>query len=144
MAFEWALRYLAPPSVGIANLAAQFLRFAVAGTIGFLVNVATVYSLRAEIGLYLAGVAGFLSAASVTWALHRVWTFRGRQRVAARRQWLLYLGASLLGFALYYATYAGLVGMVPLCRQFPVLSVVAGSIVGLFANFTLSRRVVFR
>ena len=144
MAFESAFRRLVPASLGNGKLAAQFLSFATAGTIGFFVNVATVYSLRAEVGLYTAGAAGFLSAASVTWALNRYFTFRHRPHVAARRQWPLYIGVSLLGLALYYATYAGLVSMVPLCRRFPVLPVAAGSIAGLFANFALSHRIVFR
>jgi hypothetical protein len=42
------------------------------------------------------------------------------------------------------ATYAGLVALLPLCQQYPVLPVGAGSMVGLFANFALSRRLVFQ
>lgn len=127
-----------------ATLITQFFRFAAVGVLGFVVNLGSVYLLRGDLGLYLAGAAGFMTAASVTWVVNRAWTFSDRARVAAPRQWLQYLGANLFGFGLYYATYGGLIAVVPLCRIFPVLPVGAGSVVGLFANFTLSRRLVFR
>lgn len=126
------------------TLLKQFIRFATVGVLGFLVNLGSVYALRGGLGLYWAGAAAFLTAASVTWIANRAWTFRDGAHVAAPRQWALYLGANLIGFGFYYTTYGGLIALFPLCRLFPVLPVGAGSVVGLFANFTLSRRLVFR
>ncbi|MGH7029706.1 MAG: GtrA family protein [Stellaceae bacterium] len=136
---------MAALAIGVdAVLLKQLLRFAAVGVVGFLVNVASVYTLENRVGLYAAGAAAFVAAASVTWLANRSWTFRDRARVAASRQWVIYLGVSLIGFAFYYATYAALVALVPLCRLFPVLPVASGSLAGLLANFTLSRSVVFR
>lgn len=122
----------------------QFFQFAAVGVVGFLVNVSSVYALKGTVGLYAAGAAAFVAAASVTWLANRSWTFQDRVQAPASRQWVLYLGISLIGFACYYAAYGALVALVPLCRLFPVLPVAAGSVAGLFANFTLSRSVVFR
>ena len=124
--------------------AAQFLRFGVVGTIGFVIDTATVYALRGAIGLIAAGMVSYLVAGSANWALNRVWTFRGRGDGPAHRQWLLFLLANLLGLALNRGTYAALVLKVPLCAAQPVLAVAAGSLAGMFVNFILSRRVVFR
>jgi putative flippase GtrA len=126
------------------TLVAQFVKFAAVGVLGFVVNLGMVHLLMGRVGPYRAGAAAFLAAASVTWLINRAWTFRDRARSAASRQWIAYLAANLLGFALYYATYAGLVTLLPLCLRYPVLPVAAGSIVGLFANFASSRRLVFR
>lgn len=126
------------------ELTRQFVRFVIVGTIGFIINVAVVYLLRTSIGLYWAGAAAFVAAASTTWIGNRTWTFEDRSPSPAPRQWALYLGFNLLSLGLYCFVYGVLVALVPLCRVFPVLPVGAGSIVGLFANFSLSRRVVFR
>jgi putative flippase GtrA len=125
-------------------LAAQFVRFGIVGAIGFLIDTATVYGLRSSIGLYGAGAAGYVTAASSNWALNRIWTFRGRGSGPAHRQWALFMLANLGGFVLNRGTYAILVTFVPVAAEQPVIAILAGVIAGLFLNFTLSRRLVFR
>jgi len=123
---------------------AQFLRFGVVGTFGFVVDTAVVYALRHPLGLYGAGAAAYIVAASANWLLNRVWTFRGSGSDPAHRQWLRFMAANLAGFVLNRGTYAILVATVPLCARQPVFAVAAGSIAGLGLNFTLSRTMVFR
>ena len=122
----------------------QFLRFGVVGVFGFLVDTATVYATRGVLGLYGAGVLAFLVAASANWALNRAWTFRGLGGGAAHRQWAMFLAANSVGFVLNRGAYFFLVTVSVLCATNPVIAVGAGSVTGMFANFTLSRRLVFR
>ena len=122
----------------------QFLMFGTVGTVGFIVDTAIVYALRGSLGLYGAGMVSYVVAATVTWWCNRVWTFRGRRSGALHRQWALFLLTNLGGFALNRGTYAALITFVPLCAAEPVLAVAAGSLAGMFANFGLSRRIVFR
>src|SRR5215475_14452674 len=68
------------------TLLKQFTRFSFVGVLGFLVNLATVYMLRGWVGLYWAGAAAFLTAASVTWIGNRAWTFQDRGQAAAPGQ----------------------------------------------------------
>lgn len=124
--------------------AMQFVQFGLVGSIGFLFDTATVYALRYRIGLYGAGIAGYVVAASVNWLLNRTWTFRGRRRDALHRQWARFLIANLGGFVLNRGTYSALVTFFPLVAAVPVIAVAAGAIVGLGANFLSSRRFVFR
>ena len=121
----------------------EFLRFGTVGAIGFLFDTATVYATRPLAGIYGAGLVAYGVAATVTWALNRVWTFRGRGGHAAHRQWLLFLAANLVGFTLNRGTFAALVTFVPLCAAQPVLAVAAGAVAGLFVNFGLNRSIVF-
>jgi putative flippase GtrA len=125
-------------------LAAQFCRFGIVGATGFVVDTATVYGLRSALGLYGAGMVGYVTAASSNWALNRVWTFRGRGSGPAHRQWALFMVANLGGFVLNRGTYALLVTFLPIAAEQPVIAIFAGVIAGLFLNFTLSRKVVFR
>jgi putative flippase GtrA len=48
------------------------------------------------------------------------------------------------GFVLNRGTYSVLVTFVPACAAQPVFAIGAGAIAGLFVNFNLSRRLVFR
>jgi putative flippase GtrA len=122
----------------------QFLMFGTVGGIGFLADTATVYSLRRSLGLYGAGMVAYVVAATVTWILNRVWTFRGLGSGPMHRQWARFLAVNLGGFVLNRGTYAALVTWVAVCAEEPVLAVAAGAIAGMFVNFGLSRAVVFR
>jgi len=127
------------------HLLMEFLRFGVVGTIGFVVDTAVLYAgLAVGLGLYGGRALSYLVAASTTWALNRLWTFRGRGDGSAHRQWALFLVVNLVGFAMNYGTYAVLIAFVPMVAAHPVLGVAAGALAGMFGNFVLSRRLVFR
>jgi putative flippase GtrA len=122
----------------------QFLMFGTVGVIGFLADTATVYALRHSLGLYGAGALAYGVAASVTWLLNRLWTFRGQGSGRAHRQWARFMLVNSAGFVLNRGAYAALVTFVPFCADQPVYAVGAGAIVGMFLNFRLSRTMVFR
>jgi putative flippase GtrA len=126
-------------------LLGELLRFGVVGTMGFLIDTATLYAaLALGAGLYLGRALSYLAAASANWAVNRAWTFRHADRSQAGRQWAMFLLVNLLGFAINYGTYFVLVRNWPLATAHPVLGVAAGSLAGLGGNFLLSRRFVFR
>lgn len=128
-----------------AALAQEFLRFGLVGGIGFVVDTAVLYgAIWLGAGLYLGRAISYVVAATTTWALNRAWTFRHRASDRpAHAQWALFVVVNLGGFVLNYGTYALLVTFVPLVAAHPVLGVAAGSLAGMFANFFLSRRLVF-
>jgi len=134
-------RMLTPPQRAIL---VQFLRFGTVGFIGFVVDNFCVYGLRASIGLYWAGAVAYLFAATTTWALNRLWTFRATSRGAAHRQWALFLATNLVGFVLNRGTYFILISVSALCRDNPVIATFSGTLVGMFLNFHVSRTIVFR
>ncbi|MGE5537692.1 MAG: GtrA family protein [Gemmatimonas sp.] len=127
----------------VATVVPQFLKFGVVGTLGFLVDAATVYALRDTVGVYAAGFAGSAVSSSITWPLNRHWTFDGGHG-PIHRQLPLYLAANLLALALNRSVFVALVAFVPLCARQPVFAVAAGAIAGMFVNFCLNRSVVFR
>lgn len=124
----------------------QFLRFGVVGTVGFLVDSAVLLAMMAlGLGPYGGRVVSYLAAASTTFALNRAWTFRSAARDAPMAaQWGRFVALNLVGFAANYGTYAALIATVPLVAAYPVLGVAAGSVAGMFLNFGLSRRYVFK
>ena len=125
-------------------MAGQFMRFAIVGFSGFLVDNATVYGLRHALGLIGAGLIAYVTSATWNWGLNRVWTFRGQGSGPAHRQWRMFMITNLVGFLLNRGTYMILVTCLAVAAEQPVIAIAAGSIAGMFVNFTLSRRLVFR
>jgi putative flippase GtrA len=123
----------------------QFGMFGMVGLVGFVIDTATVYALRHAVGLYVAGLAAYFTAASVTWICNRLWTFRHLARTETWHvQWRRFLAANLVGFAINRGVYALLVTFVDAAAREPVIAVFAGAVAGLTLNFNLSRKVVFR
>jgi putative flippase GtrA len=122
----------------------QFMRFGAVGVSGLIVDTATVYGLRYSLGLYGAGLIAYVTSATSNWVLNRIWTFRGHGSGPAHRQWGMFMLTNLAGFVLNRGTYAILVTFVDAAAYQPVIATAAGSIAGMFVNFSLTRRLVFR
>ncbi len=122
----------------------RIVRFGLVGVAGFFVDTATFYALLHALGHYGAAAASFFVAATSGWLMNRSFTFRGVMRGSMLRQWALYLAANSAGAALNRGTFTLLTIFVPVCFTHPVLALAAGALSGMVANFTLSRRVVFR
>jgi len=122
----------------------QFVRFGLVGVAGAIVDVATVYATMAELGLYVSALVAYFAAVTTTWALNRAWTFAGRRSGSLLRQWALFVAANGVGFVLNRGTFFLLVLLVPACARHPVIAILAGVGAGMFANFNLSRTIVFR
>jgi putative flippase GtrA len=123
---------------------AQFLRFALVGCAGFVVD-AGVLSLVLWLGAdhYTGRIASYLAAATFTWALNRNYTFRAQRGTGLLSEWGRFLAANAVGGVINWATYAILVSFSATVFAHPVIGVAAGSLAGLVVNFTLSRRFVF-
>ncbi len=124
----------------------QFLAFSAVGTIGFLVDAATLHVVMSQLGadLYGGRVISYLVAASSTWALNRRYTFRAQRSTNRTSEWGRFLAANAMGGLVNYATYAVLVTFHATVAAQPVIGVAVGSIAGLLFNFTASRYLVFR
>jgi putative flippase GtrA len=125
-------------------LAEQFAKFAVVGGIGFCADTGVIYALNPFIGPYYAGTISFLIVGSLNWLLNRIWTYRHLQHSAPHRQVVAFLGANAIGFVINRGTYFTLVATVPFCHAHLVVPVAAAAVAGMFINFFLSRRLVFK
>ena len=122
-----------------------FAKFCVVGTIGFVADAGTLYLLMslADLDPYTGRIFSFLFAATVTWALNRIYTFRSSAPAPRTRQWVRFVTANTVGGALNYGVYSVLVLSGGWFLKAPVLAVAVGAIAGLAFNFTVSRKYVF-
>lgn len=126
---------------------AQVVRFGLVGTIGFVVDAAVLTLMLSSwvgVGPYSGRVVSFVCAASVTWYLNRVFTFRDRSGGGHGAQWMRFVAANSLGAGINYGTYAYLIHGGGVFAEQPVLAVAVGSLAGMAFNFTASKLLVFR
>ncbi len=122
----------------------QFLRFAIAGVVGFVVDAAVLYAaLGVGLGYYLGRVLSFLAAAFTTWQINRRYAFTHQAGEDRLREWLRYLLAMLGGGIINYGVYALIIYNAPRGNWTPLFAVAAGSIAGLVANFLSAKLWVF-
>ena len=124
---------------------APLLKFSIVGTIGLLVDVTALYLLLYLVGFgpYAGRLGSFLIAATTTWFINRVFTFRDARPESHGRQWLRFVVTNSLGAVINYAVYAAVISQGAASVYLPGFAVAAGSLAGLAFNYTLSRRYVF-
>src|SRR5215469_5179185 len=118
----------------------QFLRFALAGVAGFVVDVAVLYAaLSMGSGYFVGRLISFLSAAFVTWQINRRHAFAAEADGRWFREWLRYLLAMSGGGLLNYLVYGSVVTLAAHEPWLPLVAVAAGSVAGLVANFLTAK-----
>ena len=122
----------------------RFVAFCVAGTLGFIADVAVLWLVLDHLGLYLGRVVSFMVAVTVTWIVNRHLAFHDRRAAAWSREGVRYVAANSSGAVLNYGTYVLMVSSSPVVATYPYLGVAAGSIAGLVFNFTASHFLVFQ
>jgi putative flippase GtrA len=127
------------------RLLVQFVMFGMVGLGGLVIDTGTVYALRHAVGLYVAGLAAYFTAATATWFFNRLWTFRHQAGTDPWQvQWRRFLTANLGGFVINRGVYMLLVTFVDIAAREPLIAVFAGAVAGVTLNFNLSRKIVFR
>jgi putative flippase GtrA len=123
----------------------QFVSFALAGGVGFLVEAVVLKSVT------LAGmnpVAGrfvsFPAAVIVTWLLNRRFAFAAQRSADKGAEFRRYLSGQAISAGLGMPPYFLLVVYSPLFARYPLLALVVSAIVALIFNFIFARYFAFR
>ena len=135
-----------------ALLRSRFLRFAIVGAAGFVVNAAAFHiALNVfHAGYYTAWFIAFLPAVTFTWWGNRNLTFHehaSRTMVAAFHEWLRFVMTNGIGALLNFVTYSVLLSRLPFPPNnpyVPFVALAAGVLVGMVFNFALSKKLVFK
>jgi putative flippase GtrA len=123
----------------------RFLRFCMAGTVGFLIDASSLY-LFVHLGIpaLVARLFSFLLAVTGTWLLNRRYTFDSSGSSGLFQEWLHYLAVNGVGGAINYLCFALALLSLELVQTYPVLGVAIGSVVALFFNYFANKHLVFR
>ena len=124
----------------------QFLRFAVIGVIGFIVDVFFLYFAIYVLGLDVINAAffAFPFAVTATWFGNRIFTFHDAEKTPLFSQWLQFFIVCAIGLVFNRGAYTLSVLYVPFVYEYPFIGVVIGTLVAMFFNFFVMKRLVFR
>ena len=127
-------------------MVAEFFKFSLVGTLGFVVDAASLQILVSLAGInpYASRLFSYFLAATTTWWLNRRFTFAACNDACWQSQWLRYLVVNAAGGGVNYGVYALCLFFSEFVRHHLYLGVAAGSVAGLAVNFTASRYLVFR
>ena len=126
-----------------------FIRFALVGGAGYLVNAAMLALGSHWLHLPVEAALAFaiFVAMCFTWVGNRYLTFADRRAHGLRgmaEEWLRFVGANLLGAIANYAVAVALVHAGPGLLANKYVAQAVGVLAGLVFNFTLSRKLVFK
>ncbi|SAL07480.1 GtrA-like protein [Caballeronia arationis] len=123
----------------------EFVRFAIAGGIGFAVDAGILYGMLAiGAGYFVGRLVSFLAAVWTTWQINRRFTFVPNNSGTRWQEWWRYLSAMLGGGSVNYAAYSVTVMLLPSTPLKPLFAVAVGSIVGMIVNFLSAKLWVFK
>jgi putative flippase GtrA len=123
--------------------ARQIGRFAVAGALGFLVDIAVLYAgLALGAGWVVGRLLSFLAAASFTWGFNRRYTFTPTD--SPWREWWRYLATMAGGMLINFLAYTAVLSLVPSTWWSPAFAAGCGSAVGMIVNFASAKLFVFK
>ncbi len=124
----------------------RFLKFSGIGIVSFSIDVLAFQAALSLGGMspYTARLVSFVVATSAAWWLNRTFTFHDADNGRPDLQWARFFAANLVGGAVNYAVFVVVIAAFPIARAHPVLALAAGSLSGVFFNFTAYRRYVFR
>ena len=123
-----------------------FLRFALVGAAGFVVNEAALWiALNVlHLGKDAAWFFAFVPAVTFTWWGNRSFTFREHASTGARamlHEWVRFVTTNSFGALINLVVYELLIH---LTTASPLLALACGVLAGMVFNFTLSKKFVFR
>lgn len=131
------------PARHIRAGASRFARFCGVGALGFLIDAGLLLWFMENLALnpYLARVFSILLALTMTWAMHRQWTFASANPDRLG-EWSRFAAVNGAGGALNYSVYSAILLALPGTPALAALA--AGSALALTVNFLGSRLWAFR
>jgi len=120
----------------------RFLRFAMIGGAGFIVDTGLLYLLiQTGLGPYSARVISLLAAATFTWQGNRRFTFTAPAKPVAGmgREWGQYVTAMVLGGGINYGIYALLITFSVAFAAWPVLAVLVSTAFSMLFNYSAAK-----
>jgi putative flippase GtrA len=121
----------------------QLGMFAVAGTIGFIVDVVVLLLCNMLVGPHVGRLISFTAAVVVTWLINRKHTFSYVGDSSLLREFMRYFSTALGGGLVNLISYSVLVNLLALPPMWLPLAVAIGSLAGMGVNFLLAKHFVF-
>ncbi len=117
--------------------------FALAGTIGYIVDISVLLLCTMVVGPFVGRLFSFSAAVITTWLINRTHTFETHDGIPLSHELSRYFVSCLGGGAVNLISYSALVYILDLTSVWLILAVAFGSLAGMSVNFLLAKHFVF-
>lgn len=127
------------------KISLEIFKFAIVGTLGFLVDASILYALKNVFGLFYSRIISFTFAVFTTWLLNRSFTFSRKNKLRGS-PWLeliYYSTLMLIGGFINITSYSYLLLVSDTVNKYPIIGVAVGSIAGMMFNFLSSKFFIY-
>lgn len=122
----------------------KYIKFALVGGIGFIVDLTAMILFSAIVPLFIARLAAFFIAVNSNWLLNRNFTFKQQKsEITLFQEWSKFLCSSCFGAIPNLLCYWLLVTGLSLTGSTAIAAIVPGIIFGMIINYLLADRWVF-
>ncbi|MEW8561285.1 MAG: GtrA family protein [Candidatus Thiodiazotropha sp.] len=121
----------------------QIGMFAVAGSVGYLVDVTVLLLANLVVGPHLGRLFSFTAAVVATWLINRKHTFSNYRESSLPAEFSRYFTSALGGGVVNLLIYSLLVNLFDLTAMWLPAAVAVGAIAGMLINYMLAKHFVF-
>ncbi|MBT3047933.1 MAG: GtrA family protein [gamma proteobacterium symbiont of Ctena orbiculata] len=121
----------------------QIGMFAVAGSVGYLVDVTVLLLANLFLGPHLGRLFSFTAAVVATWLINRKHTFSNYRESSLITEFSRYFTTALGGGVVNLLIYSTLVKLFDLTTLWLPVAVAVGALAGMLVNFMLAKHFVF-
>lgn len=123
----------------------QLFHFALVGSLGFVVDVGTLFGLYfLGFGYYSGRLISFICAATCTWLMNRNLVFTKNNELTLTQELTRYYSSMAFGGLINYSVYSITILLSPKVPLTMLLGVALGSLSGLLVNYTLAKKIVYQ
>jgi len=124
----------------------QIIKFALIGTIGFLVDaiILLLCFYLLTFSIEFSRLISFLFAVFVTWILNRKFTFSSYKNRTKKKEYSLYFFMQALGVLINYSIFLFLIYINEFFKEYIIIPLAIASLIVMFFNYFISKKVVFK
>lgn len=136
----------AEPTGGGPPFLVRFVRFALAGVVGFAIEAVVLswWVLVAGLDIFFGRAVSFTLAVTATWAMNRRFAFVGLESGRRAAEYAGYFTVQVIGALINLGAFVLAIAAWPWMKDVPVLPLAMGAGIALVFNFLASRFLVFR
>lgn len=121
-----------------------FIKFAVAGTLGFSIDGGLLtFLMGMDWHILTSRACSFSAAVTATWITNRFWTFESGSQRPMHREYAYYFTIQVAGATINLSVFLIMIYLIPSLESMPLIPLASASAVAMVFNYLILKKWVF-